>query len=152
MSFYRAFQFTPVVRRATDDGVDVDFEVLFQFTPVVRRATRGILLSLDLLCVSIHARRATGDEGYSAEQHEEREFQFTPVVRRATNIQPVDMDRLAVSIHARRATGDPITLRPAIRRAVSIHARRATGDRRGTQTASTRWRFNSRPSCDGRRG
>ena len=80
-----AFQFTPVVRRATYVWANSEAQARFQFTPVVRRATLTPALS-------IGAPR----------------FQFTPVVRRATSKRERGCVMDNVSIHARRATGDNI--------------------------------------------
>ena len=56
------FQFTPVLRRATDAVCSgVMWKMWFQFTPVLRRATGGL-----------------------GAQYTVRKFQFTPVLRRAT--------------------------------------------------------------------
>ena len=164
------FQFTPVLRRATQKFAILPGVASFNSRPSCdgrprreARRRRG--------AVSIHARLATGDRA-----------QDRPRIPRA------------VSIHARLATGDACRPEPPpscsrfnsrpscdgrllglvdrLRREVSIHARLATGDnhdcvitgkvlfqftpvlRRATPFAltSTTWRsFNSRPSCDGRR-
>ena len=99
------FQFTPVMRRATECADAEVVEVAFQFTPVMRRATceqpRGCLErggfnsrpSCDgrpqrrgceaVSVVSIHARHATGDSG-GTHAFLAGSFQFTPFMRRAT--------------------------------------------------------------------
>ena len=121
------FQFTPVLRRATLDGVNdpssLSFNsrpscdgrhwsamsytaiIQFQFTPVLRRAT-GTRLRFMILVM----------------------FQFTPVLRRAT-LQATMQRVWHVSIHARLATGDFNTEVVSFAVRVSIHARLATGDR-----------------------
>ena len=78
----------------------------FQFTPVVRRATEGVLDKDGNVTVSIHARRATGDPDLEAHRVTSFKFQFTPVVRRATKCRDTYQRDVNVSIHARRATGD----------------------------------------------
>ena len=120
------FQFTPVVRRATEcEALRAEMEA-FQFTPVVRRAT-GDLRQSGCGCV----------------------FQFTPVVRRATpSFSPLKGFMVfQFTPVVRRATTPGIKL---LGGKVSIHARRATGDRRPSLRRPERRRFNSRPSCDGR--
>ena len=79
-----AFQFTPVVRRATSPRSRAKSRKQFQFTPVVRRATSTTAVNGAYYIVSIHARRATGD---------------------LDDIFPGAFF-IGVSIHARRATGD----------------------------------------------
>ncbi len=101
---------------------------MFQFTPVLRRATYALRLMLLSLEVSIHARLATGDADILA--------------RKAPG---------NVSIHARLATGDTPGGKRVIVIMVSIHARLATGDPVVLDTLRHLHRFNSRPSCDGRR-
>ena len=56
-----------------------------------------------------------------------------------------------VSIHARLAMGDSFPTTPIPNTTVSIHARLATGDTPHRRRHRPRRRFNSRPSCDGRR-
>ena len=167
------FQFTPVLRRATCARRSRQRSRAFQFTPVLRRAT-GLGEVLDeLRRVSIHARLATGDKKRCAVEIAARLVSIH--ARLATG--DGDARRAAhasdVSIHARLATGDDdfedlraqglFQFTPVLRRAtrcrdsrarlldVSIHARLATGDMGCQRHISRAIRFNSRPSCDGRR-
>ena len=95
-------------RRATGDRLRLKRKDKwwFQFTPVVRRATLDKIELIMAAEVSIHARRATGDTMARPQKTLPPRFQFTPVVRRATwyILTNTELDR--VSIHARRATGD----------------------------------------------
>ena len=166
----------------------------FQFTPVLRRATQAARRLTHKVIVSIHARLATGDRRRSAQRR--RAHGVSIHARLATGdhgrVRQGQVD--AVSIHARLATGDSrsdhtgspkgsFNSRPSCdgRQGrgvpdapvclVSIHARLATGDdaslgdrlvqefqftpvlRRATQRRPRRAPvpgFNSRPSCDGR--
>ena len=150
---YAAFQFTPVVRRATYEVLTDGADTPFQFTPVVRRATRkrprraagtrrfnsrpscdgrqrrreSDGLTQD---VSIHARRATGDLSACGARLDPLRFNSRPSCdgrHRRSHLQ----SRRQVSIHARRATGDRIDTVFSDNEKVSIHARRATGDTPG---------------------
>ena len=144
-----AFQFTPVMRRATSRRQRDGCGHQFQFTPVVRRATKK-LGKYTSSRVSIHARRATGDRltprntpekmGFNSRPScdgrryavspgwRRRSFQFTPVVRRATRPRPATNSTIGFQFT------------PVVRRATR---RLFPGVRRRS--------FNSRPSCDGRR-
>ena len=77
------FQFTPVMRRATEVRARTQGRLQFQFTPVMRRAT----------ALDGHVNDASM-------------FQFTPVMRRATIADRMSFSIDPVSIHARHATGD----------------------------------------------
>ena len=100
------------------------------------------------------------------------QFQFTPLVRGATisglditdalsfNSRPSCEGRrgdqntkagVVVSIHAPRARGDASIATNQRLTCVSIHAPRARGDR-DKIVEDFLYRFNSRPSCEGRRG
>ena len=121
------FQFTPVVRRATDDRNYARKETLFQFTPVVRRATSPFVFFAQSVM-----------------------FQFTPVVRRATALRARYVGARQVSIHARRATGDLAGVR-AVMTDKSFNSRPSCDGRPVLRTCSQSGKgFNSRPSCDGR--
>ena len=145
------FQFTPVVRRATDGFSLALASLMFQFTPVVRRAT-GVARAVEALAeVSIHARRATGDPMHNSKKSLHFSFNSRPscdgrlVHGLRTSIA------VAVSIHARRATGDDTAqhwrihhhvfqFTPVVRRATAVLS----------AMRSSFASFNSRPSCDGR--
>ena len=72
------FQFTPVVRRATDLASRASGEKKFQFTPVVRRATDVRADGAEGAGVSIHARRATGDSAQGESSSGLRRFNSRP--------------------------------------------------------------------------
>ena len=150
---------------------EAEFETAqtFQFTPLVRGAT-NIRFNISPLKVSIHAPRARGD-GIASGASRRKTFQFTPLVRGATVIiqQPLSTQSfnsrpscegrhiyreiitpLLVSIHAPRARGDKDTVKRRVLFYVSIHAPRARGDIVWSSISSP-GRFNSRPSCEGRR-
>ena len=171
---YLRFQFTPVVRRATLPQPHLERPRVVSIH--ARRATgdRRAGGASGRMTVSIHARRATGDDERGRMF---LPFAVSIHARRATGDIPCRQQilrRNKVSIHARRATGDQCGCACQRRGRVSIHARRATGDdftdwvdamdaafqftpvvRRATARRSflrrCRRRFNSRPSCDGRR-
>ena len=103
-----AFQFTPVLRRATEartgrrPGNAVSIHA--------RLATGDCCASggREQRRVSIHARLATGDVAVLLADGSNAVFQFTPVLRRATAPNPKCIFQACVSIHARLATGDII--------------------------------------------
>ena len=129
MGAYDKFQFTPVLRRATQLCCVAEPLPMFQFTPVLRRATCGR---------SSTARSTSG-------------FNSRPSCdgRRQTARSSTETQR--VSIHARLATGDTgsFVLGPDLR----CFNSRPSCDGRPARCRKSRIRtgFNSRPSCDGRR-
>ena len=124
---------------------------MFQFTPLMRGATLATYLDATITEVSIHAPHARGDrflyipllgrQGFNSRPSCEGRpcrkknlpnwpwFQVTPLMRGATRKSKYGKTAYGVSIHAPHARGD--------------HSRR--------QAVFQFLRFNSRPSCEGRR-
>ena len=121
-----AFQFTPLVRGATTADERRFNGRRFNSRPSCE-GRPVVELLLGHAEVSIHAPRARGDQS-TEPLLTFRGFQFTPLVRGATSTRRAVMCMVEVSIHAPRARGD----RPPASR-------------------SPPERFNSRPSCEGRR-
>ena len=97
------------------------------------RHPRGWRLSYNrnpraLLCVSIHATLAGGDQVFSTPATGASVFLSTPPSRVATNRHPDFRVRLGVSIHATLAGGDRTSATLRVFDRVSIHATLAGGD------------------------
>ena len=118
----------------------------FQFTPLVRGATDVVILD-EPPSVSIHAPRARGDSQCTKTSGKSK-FQFTPLVRGATPLEEQELQKRSFnsrpSCEGRRCSN---LVAPAA--CVSIHAPRARGDFSASRRRTNR-RFNSRPSCEGR--
>ena len=169
------FQFTPVVRRATRRGA---WRPRFAAVSIHARRATGDLLPTDLgsaeIRVSIHARRATGDHQRPHKRpapppvsiHARRAtgdeptfringtvatFQFTPVVRRATILRQAQTTERGFQFTpvVRRATPKRLPPKKPLPFQFTPVVRRATP--RLLLRKSVVTRFNSRPSCDGRR-
>ena len=127
MRLQYAFQFTPVLRRATPGAVRNSSHTRFNSRPSCD-GRRIALIAYAPWIVSIHARLATGDRGVDLRRDCAR---VSIHARLATGdaLAAKHLQHLAVSIHARLATGDITGMIAVCSGEVSIHARLATGDR-----------------------
>ena len=123
----RLFQFTPLMRGATADGLKAMKLCRFQFTPLMRGATWSFRPLKTLETVSIHAPHARGDwDNYFIYNLEN------------------------VSIHAPHARGDQ-PRKGHNQDRISFNSRPSCEGRHKNETALLRGRgFNSRPSCERR--
>ena len=123
----------------------------FQFTPVMRRATRKIYFLYKFACFNSRPSCDGRHQRIAKNMTSAGGFNSRPSCDGRPRRAGRDPDP-SVSIHARHATGDLYAATAERIASVSIHARHATGDAAPLHKLNLRNGFNSRPSCDGRRG